>query len=429
MSIYNDDELVAPSWINKEFLHKVLSEYEHDDDIEIVEFDMSPASLKGDHYASIMFRCKVTYKFCKTSSVMKRSMIIKTLPVEENMKREILMQSRLFETEIDMYSRTLPKIEKILADCGEPTRLSAEIIYHSLEPHKVIILEDLCEAGYDTVRGRFLSEDEIKAVYRKIAKFHAVSYMLGHSENEHDREEVTKYQDGIFSTSMAMQNDLMANGIKFFLDMLSQHEEFKVYYDKVKAMQPKLAKTCKELYTAYKNNSTNLNCDKGDIYVLNHGDFHMKNLMFKFSKKNHMEDLIMVDYQISCYAPSNIDIIYSQYMMLSSELRLKRHELSQYYFEEFLKMLKKIGYRGEMPLFSNFQISGIKYRHFAIFLLSTFLPMVVGLLGKSMDELKDTDTKQIFENPNAISMVYHTPAFINEIRQFMPILLNEGYLD
>ncbi|XP_065354377.1 uncharacterized protein LOC135948851 [Calliphora vicina] len=423
MSIYNEDELVAPAWINKEFLEKVLSEYEHDEDIEIIEFDMSPASLKGDHYASIMFRCKLSYKFGKTSSVMKKSMIIKTLPVEENMKREMLMQSKLFETEIDMYSKTLPKIEKILAECGEPTKFSAELIYHSLVPHKVIILEDLCEAGYDTVRGRYLNEDEIKAVYRKIAKLHAVSYMLGHSEQH---EEVTKYQDGIFSNSMAMEHDLMANGINHFIAMLSKHEEFKLYYEKVKAMKPKMAKACKDLYTAYKINNNN---NKGDIFVLNHGDFHMKNLMFKFSKKNRMEDLIMVDYQISCYAPSNIDVIYSQYMMLSSELRLKRHELSQYYFEEFLKMLKKIKYQGELPLFSDFQIAGIKYRHFAIFLLSTFLPMVVGILGRSMDELKETDTNKYFENPEMMAMVYFTPAFVDEVREFMPILLQEGYLD
>ena len=35
MSIYNDDELVAPSWINHEFLQKVLREYENDEDIEV----------------------------------------------------------------------------------------------------------------------------------------------------------------------------------------------------------------------------------------------------------------------------------------------------------------------------------------------------------------------------------------------------------
>lgn len=85
--------------------------------------------MKGDHYASIMFRCKVSYRFGKTASSMQRSLIIKTLPMEEGMKRELLMQSRLFETEIDMYTETLPAIEKILAECGEPTKMSAEYVY------------------------------------------------------------------------------------------------------------------------------------------------------------------------------------------------------------------------------------------------------------------------------------------------------------
>lgn len=35
MSIYNADELEAPSWINKEFLQKVLRSYENDEDIEV----------------------------------------------------------------------------------------------------------------------------------------------------------------------------------------------------------------------------------------------------------------------------------------------------------------------------------------------------------------------------------------------------------
>lgn len=230
------------------------------------------------------------------------------------------------------------------------------LIYHSLEPHKVIILEDLCQAGYDTVRGRYLNEDEIKAVYRKIAKLHAVSYMLGQSE---DHEEVTKYQEGIFSSSVIMTNDMMTNGINLFLDTLSKHEEFQLYYEKVKLMKSELFKACKKLYTAY-----NLNNGRGDIFVLNHGDFHMKNLMFKFSKKKTMEDLIMVDYQISVFAPANIDIMYSHYMMLDNELRLKRNQLNQYYFEEFLRILKVIKYQGELPKYSDFQIAGLKYRHF-----------------------------------------------------------------
>lgn len=231
------------------------------------------------------------------------------------------------------------------------------IIYHSLEPYKVIILEDLCEAGYNTVRGRYLTEDEVKAVYRKIAKLHAVSYMLGKSE---DHKEVTQYRKGAFNMFSQIVNEMLTNGINNFIDMLSCHEEFEQYFEKIKIMKPKIKEACMELYDSFK-----LNNGRGDIFVLNHGDFHMKNLMFKFNKKTNLEDLVMVDYQISSFAPSNIDMIYSQFMILSSELRLRRHELMYYYFMEFTNILKKICYQGEMAQFSDFQMSSIKYRHYS----------------------------------------------------------------
>lgn len=86
--------------------------------------DISPASVKGDHYASVMFRCKISYT-CAGSKKQK-SLILKTLPTEDGPKREMLKESKLFETEIGMYSEALPKIEKILEECGEPTKLAAE---------------------------------------------------------------------------------------------------------------------------------------------------------------------------------------------------------------------------------------------------------------------------------------------------------------
>ncbi|XP_037822890.1 uncharacterized protein LOC119611396 [Lucilia sericata] len=421
MSLYNDDELSPPSWINQDFLEKVLVQYENNEFVEVIKYDMSPASMKGDHYASIMFRCKVSYRFDKSGSTLEKSLIIKTLPLEEGHKRDLIMDSKAFETEIAMYTKTLPKIEKILADCGEPTKLSAEIIYHSLEPYKVIILEDLCESGYSIVRGRYLTEDEVKAVYRKIAKLHAVSYMLGKSE---DHKIVTQHRNGAFTMGSQMINDLLIGGINNFIDLLSCHEEFEPYFEKVKLMKPKIKEACKELYDAYK-----LNNGRGDIFVLNHGDFHMKNLMFKFNKKTHLEDLIMVDFQFSCFAPANIDMLYSQFMILDSDLRLKRNELMYYYFMGFTKTLEKINYQGEMPLFSEFQMSSIKYRHFTLFIMSTILPMVVGFLAKPMEDLKDTDAAKLFTNPDLITMMYREPKFIEDIRNLLPILLREGYLD
>ncbi|XP_073825429.1 uncharacterized protein [Musca autumnalis] len=421
MSIYNEDELVAPSWINKEFLEKVLSKYENNENVEVIKFDMSPASVKGDHYASIMFRCKVSYRFAKTASSVKRSLIIKTLPMEDGMKREMLMNSRLFETEIGMYSEVLPKIEKILADCGEPTKLCADLIYYSLDPHKVIIFEDLCELGYDTIRNRFLTDEEIKAVFRKVARLHAVSYMLGHSD---DAELVTKYQDGFMNNSMPMLEHMITDSINNFIECLGKYEEFAVYHEKIVAMKDTLKRKCKDLYRAYAQNK-----GTGDIFVMIHGDFHLKNMMFKFSKKNKMEDLIMVDFQGSCYAPANIDMLYSQVMMMSSEMRMERNDYMLYYFEEFTRILKKIQFKGELPLYSDFQMANLKYRHFLIFLIASFLPMIALLALTPAEDQKDMNLAKLLEDPSAKCQFYHLPAFLEELRKIMPVLLREGYLD
>ncbi|XP_058974181.1 uncharacterized protein LOC131800648 [Musca domestica] len=420
MSLFNEDELTAPAWINQDFIKMVLAKYENVADVEIINYDMSPASMKGDHYASIMFRCKVEYRL--GDNIVKRSLIMKTLPVEEDSKkREFLMDSKLFETEIKMYSETLPKFEKILAECGEPTKLSAGLFYHALQPHKILIMEDLCELGFNTLRGRYLTEDELKVVYTKLAKLHAVSYMLGQGE---EHESVAQYQDGFMSISLPMMKDMMSYGMKHFLDVLESRDEFAIYVDKVKVIFNELEEACKDLFNAYKTNG-----NKGDIFVLNHGDFHMRNMMFKLNSEESVEDVMMVDYQISCYAPSCIDLIYSQFMLMSPELRMRRHSLIRFYFTEFLRILKKLDFEGKLPKYSQFQQSTLKYRHFVMYCMGVLLPLVLGFLAKPAEELKEIDTTKLPENPDMNAYLYFSPEVFEEIRNFMPVLLNEGYLD
>ena len=197
----------------------------------------------------------------------------------------------------------------------------------------------------------------MKMVYKKIAKMHAVTYMLGLSEQH---EKVTKYQQGLFSNSTILSMDLIRNGIGYFIKFLAEHEEFALYLEKIKQMEPIMLDACCDLYNAFK-----LKQGQGDIFVLNHGDFHMKNLMFHFNatENSQTDDVIFVDFQMSCYAPSSIDLIYTQYQMLSPDLRLQRHEFMLYYFEEFIRVLKKIGFQGQLPKYSDFQISLLRHRH------------------------------------------------------------------
>ncbi|TMW48625.1 hypothetical protein DOY81_006290 [Sarcophaga bullata] len=422
MSIYNKDELEAPSWINQEYLENVLKRYENKENVKLLEFILSPASLKGDHYASIMFRCKLKYSIDGSENVKHKSVILKTVPVEDGAKRDMLQKSNLFETEINMYTKTLPKIEKILKDYGEPTKLAPEIIYCALEPHSVLIMEDLCEQGYEALRGHYLTETELKLVFKKIAKLHAVSYMLGQSD---EHTVVTQYQKGFFCSTAIMEMDIMYTGIVNFMNMLEKHTEFHLYLEKIKQMQPDIMQSCKDLYNAYNLKSKDLK----NIFVLNHGDFHLRNMMFQFNDKQETKDIMLVDYQISCYAPSIIDLTYSQYLLMSPEMRLRRNEFMQYYFTEFISMLKKINFHGELPRYSDLQITSLKYRHFGVFLLTTILALVRMVLVPSAEDLKDVDTTKLVEDAEMTAPAFENPEFIEEMRHLLPILLNDGYLD
>lgn len=202
-------------------------------------------------------------------------------------------------------------------------------------------------------------------VYRKIAKLHAASYMLGKSE---DHKCVTKFQDGMFCTTAITEMDFMTQGIVSFVNALKKHKEFVKYLEKIEIMKSEMKQKCEELYKAYKLKNCN-----NEIMVLNHGDFHLRNMMFKLNNEQKIEDLIMVDYQLSCYAPSTIDLTYSQYLIMAPEMRLRRNEFMHYYFEEFLRVLKKLKFEGEMPRYSDFQIAALKYRHFGKFLAKNFL--------------------------------------------------------
>lgn len=56
----NADELV-PKWLDREFLEKHLQNFFSDKQITIVNFEVKPATAKGENYASTLHRVKVTY--------------------------------------------------------------------------------------------------------------------------------------------------------------------------------------------------------------------------------------------------------------------------------------------------------------------------------------------------------------------------------
>jgi len=170
---FNDDELEAPAWLNPQFIGEILSAYEEAPELKVIDLKITPASFQGDHYASVMFR--TTAEYTTSKGKFSKPLIIKTMPEQEGHKKDMLSESHIFETEIGMYCQVLPEFERILREAGDNTKLFVPCIYHSLDPRRVMIFEDLVPQGYSVIRDRPVAVEELKTAFSKLAKWHAVS--------------------------------------------------------------------------------------------------------------------------------------------------------------------------------------------------------------------------------------------------------------
>ncbi|XP_055854233.1 uncharacterized protein LOC129917984 [Episyrphus balteatus] len=410
---FNKDELEAPGWMNKSFFEEVLKKCENTDSVSVTDINMSPATAKGDHYASIMFRGKITYN-SNLGKGLTKSLIIKAMPQVEGHKMDMLQESYIFETEIAMYSETIPKLEAELRKIGDNTVLGGKALYHSLKPHKCIIFEDICPLGYETSAKRSIDLADSKAAFLKLAKWHAVSYKLA---AEGDKS-VTDYKHGLFTIKDFDKDEFITGGIKEFTAKCEKVDELKQYVPKLQLIQKDLISRCCKSYDSYRQ------ANPEGIFVLCHGDFHAKNMMFKKNSKGETEDLMLIDFQICFFGPAILDIISGLYMVANEDCRKNHYdELVHYYCSNFIETLEKLNFQGKIPKISEFFMEILRNRHWELFVISTFLPALYALDKGSMD-LEELMTSGEFRKT-----LYDNEDYINDMKRLLPIMFHRGYLE
>ncbi|KAH8310213.1 hypothetical protein KR044_000008, partial [Drosophila immigrans] len=411
---FNLDELEAPSWLNAEYLKEVLSSHEKDENVEVFALKISPASGKGDHYASIMFRATVEYK--NTKGKFNKSLIIKTMPEKEGHKKDMLGESHIFETEINMYTEMLPKFEEILREAGDETSLYVPCIYHSLEPRQVMIFEDLVPLGYVVIRDRDPTIEEIHGAYTKLAKWHAVSYKL----NKEEPALMQKFKHSLMELPKISKDPVFSTGMDHFLKLLDSQPDLKKYKPYFEKMRPIYMQHCINTFREHRENP-----QEDAYYVLCHGDFHLRNMMVRHCKTSgQLEDCMLLDFQMSNVGPMPNDIIYSIYNMLSAEQRQnQRDEFIYFYFSTFIETLKKINYDGELPTLLKFREQLFRHKYLEFFLLTTFMPLIIGIVSG------DYDFSEMIEDKQLRSSLYYDKNYISEVRHNLARYLHLGYFD
>lgn len=175
---YSSDELNPPTWLNKAFFELALRKFKKDDTITVDELVLRPGTKPGEHYSSIMFRAEVMFSSQGTDGCsVNIKLILKTVPIEEGHKMDLLKESTLFKTEMRVYKEILPEMQRLLASINDTTTIAPTCVYQSNEPAPVIIFIDEAPNGFTSYKTA-LTYDQSQVLIERIAKFHACSVYM-----------------------------------------------------------------------------------------------------------------------------------------------------------------------------------------------------------------------------------------------------------
>ncbi|KAL7013976.1 hypothetical protein ACKWTF_015676 [Chironomus riparius] len=370
-----------PTWLNQDLFDKAIQSYESDPQAKVNSFDLVPALQPGQNMASAVFRGKVkfTSKYSKDEKEM--SMIIKTQPVTVDLPFMAYMKdTTLFETEIGVYTDVLGRVQELITSVGYKDVMAPKLIYQTMTPKPVIILEDVSTNGFDTEILTIHEDFELsKLVVKYLAKFHAATFYL----QDEQKIDASIFNSTIFQFS-DMGKALSAQAYEHFTQMMPEWGGFDKFVEPIKHF--------KEVFLEKNMKTYSPSSGPGAWNVLNHGDFLMKNLMYKMKKEGEgVDDLMMLDFQICVYASPAIDLIYTLYNFVSDEDRLTRYdEILFTYHEQFVEALKKFGYLKQPPSLLDLQVEMLKNGNFqAHFGLVMYPFLIFDMKTLTMEDMAD----------------------------------------
>lgn len=146
------------------------------------------------------------------------------------------------------------------------------MIFFSLEP-KILILRDISVDQYVMEKSPVNLETTQK-VMEKLAKFHALSYFL---LNDNHDESIASYTEGFMSERMKGNAEFITQMLGLGTHVIrGWGKEMEKVADRLAILAPGLFQKMIKFYSA--------NAPGTGYNVLNHGDFHLRNMLFKWQE-------------------------------------------------------------------------------------------------------------------------------------------------
>uniref|UniRef100_A0A1B0CKG0 CHK kinase-like domain-containing protein n=2 Tax=Lutzomyia longipalpis TaxID=7200 RepID=A0A1B0CKG0_LUTLO len=408
--------MAVPKWLNRDFFETALRQYEKDENLKVTDVEVKRILDTSEPTTSAIFSASVSYSLFNSTNENSTKLIVKTPAsiLEDNSDAVPAEPSidPLFETEIEMYTKTLPAIGKYLLCSLDERVFFPNLIYHSKSPNYVLVFDDITDKGFAKVTNQ-LNFENSKLIFSKLAKLHACSMFLEQKTNE-----VSDYKQGLFRVRPDGVEHML-NSISKLIDEIATWPNHENYVEKFKNIHENFHRKIRRLYS--------VNTPTDGYNVLNHGDFHFRNMMFKTDKQGTAYDFMLVDYQVCIWGSPALDVIYALYMVASKDtLEKHREDLLTHYYDEFVAAHRTLGVKEKPPSRLDFNTELIRHGILEMIIAVCFMPYVhVDFSKVSIDDLMANGEA----SKDVRREIYGHPDYKKAIQELLPKYLEKGFLD
>lgn len=300
-------------WLNNQFFEDYLKESYHDENLKVLNLNLSIATKPGDNYASVMFRAEITYETNKKK--LNKNVIVKVMPSGE-IQSKVMNKNKLYQREGLVYTQVIEKTKRLLSSIDDFTNFSPRCLKTGVRPTNYLIFEDLKDAGYKMNDRKIgLNLESSLVVLKKIAKFHACSAIL----HENKKLDMDMFSTGSISSDPDRQDFLIFYKLaaKSLEACVEKWEGFEKISRQLEGFNERIVQRGVETYLR----------DDNSFNVLNHNDLWTNNLMFKYSNDNELRDILLLDYQLSYWGSPGIDLNFFLFGSVDDDVREEHFHL------------------------------------------------------------------------------------------------------
>ncbi|KAJ8865466.1 hypothetical protein PR048_033790 [Dryococelus australis] len=322
--------------ITTELMGQIMREVEKDNSIVVLPC-LQVHELNEDlHGGSCISRVTVTYTRHGDTSQHTLPVIVKVQP-NISLLADIAHHSSVFPREIHMFDEILPRMSALLSKAlpGRHSELSAQVYYTRKTPSYLIAIEDLSPKGFKAAKRKDgLDLKHCLLALKELARFHAASVMI----HRDDKRLFTVFDKYIFLEPGLNEftNKVYGRLIPIICQAIESWPEFgRSWADGVQHRYKMLIEDLKHVWKR----------DDNGFNVLNHGDFGVHNVMYRYSESSgEVEDIMFVDFQGCSYNSPVLDLI--QFIFGSANIDVKANHIDtllKEYHVELMATLEALG--------------------------------------------------------------------------------------